>query len=405
MKSPLDELESRTIQYLPQSNNQVLDFNAHAQSTSPPVECSARLKVLSIEELLNQPARQYLVKGVLGAGEMSIWYGAPGCGKSFLLLDIARHVAAGENWFERRVRQGSALYVAAEGGGGLRNRVTAMLENKRDTSTLPLRFIQNTVDLLHPGRVISEIVDEAREMSAALIVIDTLSRALAGGNENSPDDMGAFILNVDRIREETGAHIAIVHHGPKSGSDSPRGHSSLLGAADTCVKIEKRGSCVTAKIEKNKDDAEGSIFDFMMKVREIEFDDDGDPVTSCILTKTHSAKTMSAAPSEHLTSREMRAFETLKRVIADDGYLAQPKPGMNKSRVVSVKAWGNALKDAGVTNPDNIDSARGAFAAIKKALDRKGKICISDCMVWLKRDAETERDDSVTVTPDDRDVT
>jgi RecA-family ATPase len=56
----------------------------------------------------------------------------------------------------------------------------------------------------------------------ALVIVDTLSRAMAGGNENSPEDMTAIVGNCDRIRAATGAHVCIVHH---SGKDEARGRA------------------------------------------------------------------------------------------------------------------------------------------------------------------------------------
>jgi hypothetical protein len=70
-----------------------------------------------------------------------------------------------------------------------------------------------------------------------LVVVDTLSRAMAGGNENAPDDMSAFIRNIDRIRQETGAHVLIVHHCGKDAAKGARGHSCLRAATDTKIEL------------------------------------------------------------------------------------------------------------------------------------------------------------------------
>ena len=47
-------------------------------------------------------------------------------------------------------------------------------------------------------------------------MLDTLSRLLAGGDENSPQDMGTFVRNVAELHHNNKAHIAIVHHGTKA---------------------------------------------------------------------------------------------------------------------------------------------------------------------------------------------
>ena len=46
-------------------------------------------------DLDTAPKRDYLLKGVLAPGEMSIWVGPPKCGKSFLLMFVAYKLALG----------------------------------------------------------------------------------------------------------------------------------------------------------------------------------------------------------------------------------------------------------------------------------------------------------------------
>ena len=52
-------------------------------------------------------------------------------------------------------------------------------------------------------------------MNADLIVLDTLARTFGDGDEKAARDMGGFVASVDRLRAETGAHVAVVHHGTK----------------------------------------------------------------------------------------------------------------------------------------------------------------------------------------------
>jgi len=58
-------------------------------------------------ELSSLPKRASLIGGLLDAAAMSVFYGASGCGKTFLALDLAAHVALGWNWRERNLKQGT----------------------------------------------------------------------------------------------------------------------------------------------------------------------------------------------------------------------------------------------------------------------------------------------------------
>jgi RecA-family ATPase len=69
------------------------------------------------------------------------------------------------------------------------------------------------------------------------VVIDTLSRALAGGNENAPDDMGALVINTDKVRQLTGAALIYIHHSGKDAALGARGHS----LTPSCNRHRNRG--------------------------------------------------------------------------------------------------------------------------------------------------------------------
>jgi hypothetical protein len=59
------------------------------------------------------------------------------------------------------------------------------------------------------------------------LILDTLSRALAGGDENSSVDMGRLIARCDAVREMLGCTLEYVHHSGKDKSRGARGWSGL----------------------------------------------------------------------------------------------------------------------------------------------------------------------------------
>ena len=78
--------------------------------------------------------------------------------------------------------------------------------------------------------------DEKGEI--ALIVVDTLSRAMAGANENTSEDMSQFIKNCDILRNISNAHLMIVHHTGKDAAKGARGSSALKAALDTEIELD-----------------------------------------------------------------------------------------------------------------------------------------------------------------------
>ena len=74
-----------------------------------------------------------IVEGLLHAGSLSLIYGPPKSGKSFLATDLGLSIAAGDaDWMGHEiVRPGPVLYVACEGHGGFWKRLTAATKTRR----------------------------------------------------------------------------------------------------------------------------------------------------------------------------------------------------------------------------------------------------------------------------------
>ncbi|SMC42795.1 Bifunctional DNA primase/polymerase, N-terminal [Fulvimarina manganoxydans] len=229
----------------------------------------------------------YIVKGLLDHGSMSVVYGPSNSGKTFFALDLVFNIAIGNQWRDRRVHGGSVLYLAAEGGNGIANRI-AGLRSVFGSVDVPLALRRAGLDLLKPTADLNYVITLAEEVARreplAVIVIDTLSRVIAGGDENAASDMTAFIKNIDVIRQKTGAHIMIVHHTGKDAAKGARGHSSLRAATDTEIELsvddfENR----VAKVTKQRDYEGGEEFVFGLKSVFLGIDQDGDNVTTCVI--------------------------------------------------------------------------------------------------------------------------
>ena len=160
-----------------------------------------------------------------------------------------------------------------------------------------------------------------------LIVIDTLSRALAGGSDAEALDMAAFIKNVDRIRVETGAHVLIIHHTGKDPGRGARGHSSLRAAVDTEIEIkaDAGGNFSVARVTKQRDlPTAGDEFEFSLARVEIGKDEEGRSVYSCVVTEpSFSAKR--AHNTKPLPAKAKRALDLLKQLIR-----TEPSPSSSR---------------------------------------------------------------------------
>ncbi len=212
-----------------------------------------RRRLLSVEEMAKLPPPEPLIENVLMRGGLAVLWGKPGSGKTFVALDWGLNVAVGAWWFGREVRQGGVLYLAAEGSGGLNQRVQAWMTDRRVYRVGPEQFslLPETVNLLDRQWAEAMVVLTAT-MAPALVIADTLARSMVGGDENTSRDMGVLINVANRVQEASGAAVLFVHHDTKEGS-TMRGSSALLGAVDTCVECRADGQAVMLKCEKQKD--------------------------------------------------------------------------------------------------------------------------------------------------------
>lgn len=272
-------------------NTSVLDeVRAFPEFDAEEVDCDFVYETLDADTITPVLSSDDYVEGVLIAGSMSVVYGPSNVGKTFFAADLAMHVAMGWAWREREVSQMPVLYVAAEGSFGIRNRVAAFRKHYEVAEKLPFYVIPVAVNLLNDAEAVERLINTAKVKGAGMIVLDTLARVIAGGNENASEDMGALIGNCDRIREQARAHVMLVHHTGKDEARGARGHSSLRAATDTEIEVSGGDGVSLAKVTKQRDlEIEGE-FGFGLDVVPLGVNSRGKDVTSCVVVTSDVAK-------------------------------------------------------------------------------------------------------------------
>jgi hypothetical protein len=241
------------------------------------------------DSALSDPANQ-LVEGLLDEGGLSVNYGDSGSGKTFVTIDLAFHIGAGLNWNGKKVRHALVVYVAAEGGKRIKRRIAALQKRFReeygDVAPDPLfALVRYQIDLRSSDADLKSLLALVREAEKKIgekcvwLIVDTLSRAMAGGDENSPVDMGRVVASADRFRAETGAHFTYVHHTGKDAARGARGHSLLRAATDT--ELETTAGSFT--LTKQRDGELGFKIGFKLVDLEIGMDAKGNCVKSAVV--------------------------------------------------------------------------------------------------------------------------
>jgi len=218
------------------------------------------------------PEPRFLIDNVLETPCTSVVFGESGGGKSFIVIDWAFHVAAGIKWLGRETVSGPVFYICGEGRHGIPRRRKAW-EQHHNTNLPPNRFMMSAVTIDFTPESIDRMLEDIDSFSdhtgrPALIIIDTLARALVG-NENATEDMNRFVRELDRIQTQYCCAVIVVHHPGVADQRRMRGNSALLGALDAEIFIDKHGK----KIEwlKMKDSEEPAPLAFELK--KVEYGD------------------------------------------------------------------------------------------------------------------------------------
>jgi len=230
------------------SGQNLEDADAHA----PPPLAGA---ILTRSALHNLPDPEPFIDNVLDRGTLALLYGKWGSCKTFLALDIAVAVATGRPWQGRRTAQGRVLYVAAEGAYGLKPRVDALEYSwGLPISDDHLHILPRPVNLTRPAEV-HQLKTLTKTNGYDLVILDTLSRCMVGGDENSAQDCGQVVDALHQLRDQTpGARgvVLAVHHTGKDGKTF-RGSSVFEAGADTVYSVALDGALITVDREKRKD--------------------------------------------------------------------------------------------------------------------------------------------------------
>jgi hypothetical protein len=324
---------------------------ADAVNAAAPV--ADRFKLLSAADLLALPAQSWRVKGVFPAAGVAAIYGASGSGKTFLALDLAVAIAAGRPWFQKRVTAAPVVYLALEGEAGIAQRIQAL--HKERGAGLP----DGLKVVLQPVSVVTaqDVADLAAVVPRGSVVfLDTLNRAASGVDENGSEGMGKILAGAGALQRLTGGLVVLVHHSGKNAANGMRGHSSLLGAMDAVVEVERSGETRHWSDAKVKDGPDGGRYGFALRSVALGFDSDGEAVTSCVIDQQHLP-----VPAAKLSAQATQGLSILQALHDTNG-----------SQHVSTDEWRAAFYAAlGDAKPE---TKKKAFQRVCDALTGAGAV-------------------------------
>lgn len=348
-----------------------------ASSETKKAAQAVRFQVQSAAEFLTRRAPQWIIKGVVPRADLMVVYGDSGSGKSFFMFDMLGAIARGVEWRGKKVAKGRAVYIAAEGAGGCRNRLKAYCEfHGVNPDELDIGIIPEAPNLIEKTDV-KDLIAAVRAFGKVdVIVVDTFAQSFQG-NENSGEDVSRALAHCKALNRATGALVVLISHTGKDASRGVRGWSGLRGAADAQIEVIRNGDERAAVIDKQKDGGgEGDQFGFKLNIVEIGEDEDGETITSCVIQAGDAPQTVGAIDNETGVHRAVIVKTLVK--LSDFG------GGVLKS----------ALLDSCVASKENPpkrykDKLRNALNAMIK----EGKILINGNEVSLPNEGKEGSED------------
>jgi len=369
-------------------------------------QAAAPLQFLTAAQVIAEPPVPATVAGVAWQGRVTTLVAESGCGKTFVLLDLASSVATGESWCGKSVEHGSVAFLSFE-GDALSTRLRAIEErHERDLEHVHVLHATEPISpgIDHRDRTERSSMGEARVSEALdslsaqleadgkppvrLVIIDTVRASLAG-SEDASDNVSAYLRAVRRItRRVPQAATILSHHSGWQDGDTKRsrerGSSAFRGNVDATLLL-KRGrqpspglTYLDLRALKVRD---GALWDDTLQLRTVDVGlpvTNGRQVTSCIVQPADRSEVQKVeteareAERQRLVVRVLRAMldsgatnkralresvglksDTVDDIVAElqARKLARPRP---RGAVYEVQAAGRAMLDAGQGNVDDL---------------------------------------------------
>jgi hypothetical protein len=345
------------------------------------------IKLTFFDECNDTAAKRWLIKGVIARGETSSWIAPPGRGKSALHSDISVHLAADINWRGHLTKGKVGVVYFAFERADLGKRRNAAYAKRLNLKGLPIAIASQIINLMDPScvNVILATIRAAEErfgLPVGYIVIDTFAKGIAagGGDEDKARDQNKCLTNLRRLHEKADLHIAIVGHTGKDETKGSRG--SNAHPADADVQVQIFGDEIkSARVIKGNDQPEGELTAFKLESAELGLDEDGDPVTTAILSN-QLFDGGAQKPGAKLSDRQKLALEALTEATLSRGRNPPGEFQLPASiQVVTADEWKAELFRRNVLDQDG-SNPRARFADLRNALAARKKIGTRDGFVW-----------------------
>jgi len=344
---------------------------------------SAKPRFLWADEFCALPPMDvWSIEDYLEPDTLCVMYGDSEAYKSFLAVDLACHIATGKTWRGKDVTPGIALYIAGEGGNGLRKRIKAWFEYYGE----PIRNLAISIvplALCDPANVAELVAHIERFLKGMAvkpshITLDTLNTHFGDGDENNTADMTRFLAGLRTLRIATGATIFVPHHCGHAAKDRSRGSIALHNGIDWEYRLERRSDSQTTTLTctKCKDHEKPTPLSWNLETVPLPWADaKGRPLNSAVLVPNDSVPATQPVKEKSLAGMPKQALNVLRELYRQQRETLVAGGQDPQQASVTISQWNDAMQD--------ISENKSYRSRIRSDLEERGYVRFIAPYVYL----------------------
>ena len=336
------------------------------------------IHLLNYQQMMQMPAPAWLIEGILPERALTLMFGASNSFKSFLAVDMACHIATGLDWHGQTAKQGSVVYIAAEGAYSLaRQRIVGWADyHGVIPDKLYLIPLGLTLDNQKTLQHLQAKIDALSE-TPVLLVSDVLAGTIDGSDSEIEVIQRRLIGTRQLIERYQLAELMITHSG-WSQKARARGSTHLWGSADTRLGVVRKGQAyaTTLTVERHKDAESGASFGFSLKPHAFG---DADYQNTLIPIIKGGTK----LEAEHLSPRAEQTYKLLLKTIDKAGVQLPATRQRPACKAVRQDVFKAAFWASEIVASDKPDSKKKACKRCLGLLENSSLIRVIDDFIEL----------------------
>jgi hypothetical protein len=182
----------------------------------------------------------WLIKGLLIRGGMSVVVGVPKIGKTTIVRQLEKSVLRGEPFLNRDTIKGRVLhYSFDEKARTAKNHYIKLGLTNEDDIVLHFGAASN-------GNYFKELEEDLLKIKPILVIVDTMFDMVDVQDVNSYGPVKRQLAQFSSLAERCKCHIMFIHHQNKPNQNYSKGSGSsvlgstaILGSVDACLIFEK----------------------------------------------------------------------------------------------------------------------------------------------------------------------